>query len=99
MNYTDIKIPYTRSTEHKHFYGTKSDKTVVTREIPSEYNRNKTPYYPLFDDKNKKLYSDYKKLIKQETNTIFGGRLGDFKYYDMHQVIGAALKCVEGEVW
>ena len=99
VNYTDIKVPHTRSTEHKHFYGTKSDKTVVTKEIPAEYNRDKTPYYPLFDDKNKKLYSKYKKLIKNETDTIFGGRLGDFKYYDMHQVIASALKCVGEEVW
>jgi len=94
INYTDINVPYTRSTEHKHFYGTKSDKTIVTRELPIEYEKYRTPYYPMFDDKNKKLYMEYKKLINKETDTIFGGRLGDFKYYDMHQVIGSALKCV-----
>ena len=95
VNYTDVEIPYTRSTEHKHFYGTISDKTVVTREFPVECVRDKTPYYPLYDDKNKKLYLEYKKLMKKETDTIFGGRLGDFKYYDMHQVVGSALKKVD----
>ncbi|WP_291073132.1 UDP-galactopyranose mutase [Empedobacter sp. UBA5987] len=92
VNYTSKNEPYTRIIEHKHFeFGTQS-KTVVTKEYSLEASSNTEPYYPINDDENNELYRKYKKLADGEENVIFGGRLAEYKYYDMHQVIGSALK-------
>ncbi|MGL4865678.1 MAG: UDP-galactopyranose mutase [Cetobacterium sp.] len=97
INYTEREIPYTRIIEHKHFeYGT-GDKTVITREYPADWKIGDEPYYPVNNDKNNKLFEKYKELASKEKNIIFGGRLGNYKYYDMHQVIEAALETVEKE--
>lgn len=91
VNYTDDSVPWTRCVEHKHFIGNKTDKTIVTKEIPSEWNRTKTPYYPINDDKNMAIFNKYREKSMNEKNTIFGGRLSEYRYYDMHQVIGSAM--------
>lgn len=97
VNYTEYDIPYTRVIEHKHFeYGTQP-KTVITREYPATWNKGDEPYYPINDDKNNELYSNYKELADKEENIIFGGRLAQYKYYDMHHVIEQALNCVKKE--
>ena len=98
INYTEYEIPYTRIIEHKHFeYGTQP-KTVITKEYPSKWVKGEEPYYPMNDEKNNKLYAKYKLLAEKEKKVIFGGRLGMYKYYDMHNVIEEALKCAEGEL-
>lgn len=98
VNYTEYEVPYTRIIEHKHFeYGTQ-EKTVITREYPATWKKGDEPYYPMNDEKNNDLYSKYKALADQEKNVIFGGRLGLYKYYDMHNVIDEALKCVRKEL-
>jgi len=91
INYSDIEIPYTRIIEHKHFeFGTQQH-TIITREYPDVYSKNKIPYYPINDDKNNTMYKKYKELASQEKKILFGGRLSDYQYYDMHQIIGSAL--------
>ncbi|WP_413309842.1 UDP-galactopyranose mutase [Bacillus sp. 1P10SD] len=97
MNYTDRETPYTRIIEHKHFEFGKQDKTVITKEYPAEWSPGKEPYYPVNNDKNNLIYRKYKELAEKEDKIIFGGRLADYKYYDMHQVIGSALACVKKE--
>ncbi|MCD8499323.1 MAG: UDP-galactopyranose mutase, partial [Clostridiales bacterium] len=97
VNYTDRQTPYTRIIEHKHFEFGTQEKTVITREYPAEWKKGDEPYYPVNDDKNNALYLQYKALADQERNVIFGGRLADYKYYDMHQVIASALVRVEKE--
>jgi UDP-galactopyranose mutase len=95
VNYTDIEIPYTRIIEHKHFEFTNTDTTWITYEYPVEYNVKTTePYYPVNDLENNEKYNLYKSLADSEKNVIFGGRLAEYKYYDMHQVIASALKKV-----
>lgn len=105
VNYTEYEVPYTRIIEHKHFeYGCQggyggdgsgvSDKTVITREYPATWSRGEEPYYPMNDEKNNALYARYRELADQEEYVIFGGRLGMYRYYDMHQVVKEALKCV-----
>lgn len=95
VNYNEYEIPYTRIIEHKHFeYGTQ-EKTVITREYPSTWKKGDEPYYPMNDDKNNTLYAKYKALADDQDKVIFGGRLGMYKYFDMHHVIAEALKCVE----
>ena len=95
MNYTDLETPYTRTIEHKHFEFGDSDTTWVTHEYPVEYNAKTTePYYPVNDLENNQKYDLYKSLADSEKNVIFGGRLAEYKYYDMHQVIASALKKV-----
>ena len=105
VNYTEYEVPYTRIIEHKHFeYGCQggyggdgsgvSDKTVITREYPAAWSRGEEPYYPMNDEKNNALYARYRELADQEEYVIFGGRLGMYRYYDMHQVVKEALKCV-----
>jgi len=95
MNYTDLETPYTRTIEHKHFEFGDSDTTWVTHEYPVEYNAKTTePYYPVNDLENNQKYDLYKILADSEKNVIFGGRLAEYKYYDMHQVIASALKKV-----
>ncbi|MEY4433613.1 MAG: hypothetical protein RLZZ44_1747 [Bacteroidota bacterium] len=92
INYTESEIPYTRIIEHKHFeFGTQK-KTVITYEYPDEWSLGKESYYPVNDDKNNSIYNQYKKLSEKDKNVIFGGRLAEYKYYDMHQIIGSALK-------
>lgn len=91
VNYTEYEVPYTRVIEHKHFeYGTQP-KTVVTREYPKSWSKGDEPYYPMNDEKNAALYEKYRSLAMQEGNVIFGGRLGQYKYYDMDDTIEAAL--------
>ena len=97
VNYTDRETPWTRIIEHKWFEFGKDEngndlpKTVISREYSSEWKPGDEPYYPVNDEKNSTLYEEYKKLAEQEKNVIFGGRLGEYKYYDMDQVIAAAL--------
>lgn len=95
VNYTDYETPYTRIIEHKHFEFGTQPKTVVTREYPQKWVRGEEPYYPMNDDKNNGLYEKYKALADKETDVIFGGRLGQYKYYDMDDVIEAALSCAK----
>lgn len=95
VNYTDADTPYTRIIEHKHFeYGTQ-EKTVISREYSAEWKPGDEPYYPVNDDKNGDLYAKYKALADRETNVIFGGRLAEYKYYDMDKVILSALQKIE----
>lgn len=91
VNYTERNIPYTRVIEHKHFEFLKTPKTVISKEYPSEWRLGKEPYYPVNDEKNMKLFDRYNELAKKEKNVIFGGRLGEYKYYDMDKVIESAL--------
>ena len=104
MNYTDSETPYTRIIEHKWFEfglddeGNEIPKTVISREYSSEWKRGDEPYYPVNDDKNISLYNKYKELADREDNVIFGGRLGEYKYYDMDAVIASALKLSSKEL-
>ena len=92
VNYTDREIPYTRIIEHKHFeFGTQL-KTIISREYSAEWKLGDEPYYPVNDFRNNELYDKYRILTKEEDNVIFGGRLGEYKYYDMDKVIEVALK-------
>ncbi|MHA9741299.1 UDP-galactopyranose mutase [Robinsoniella peoriensis] len=95
VNYTEYDIPYTRIIEHKHFEYGKQDKTVITKEYPKQWEVGSEPYYPINDDKNGKLYDKYKEKAEKEENIIFGGRLAEYRYYDMHNVIEQALRCVD----
>ncbi len=92
VNYTESQVPYTRIIEHKHFeFGTQK-KTVITYEYPDEWSQGKESYYPINDNKNNAIYNQYKKLSEKDDSVIFGGRLAEYKYYDMHQIIASALK-------
>ena len=91
VNYTDSQTPYTRIIEHKWFEFRDQPKTVISREYSAEWKPGDEPYYPVNDDKNTALYAQYRKLAQQETKVLFGGRLGEYKYYDMDAVIAAAL--------
>ena len=92
VNYTEYEIPYTRIIEHKHFeFDVTSPKTVVSKEYPATWKRGDEPYYPVNDERNAVLYAKYKSLAEAETNVVFGGRLGTYKYFDMDDVIAAAL--------
>lgn len=97
INYTEFEVPYTRIIEHKHFDDTGTKKTVITREYPATWKRGDEPYYPMNDEKNNALYQEYVKLAKKTPHVIFGGRLGAYKYYDMHIVIKEALKTIKSE--
>ena len=92
VNYTDRETPYTRVIEHKHFEFGTQPKTVITREYPADWEEGMEPYYPVNDEKNQDLYSRYAKLAEKEERVIFGGRLAEYKYYDMDKVIASALK-------
>ena len=98
VNYTKEDIPYTRIIEHKHFEYANTDTTIVSKEYPCEWKIGDEAYYPINDDKNIKLYEAYRELADKEENLIFGGRLGEYKYYDMDKVILAALELVEKEL-
>ena len=97
VNYTEREVPYTRIIEHKHFEFGRQPKTVISREYSSEWSVGMEPYYPVNDEKNNTLFEAYKKLAEKESRVIFGGRLGNYKYYDMDKVIAAALETVEAE--
>ena len=92
VNYTDAATPYTRIIEHKHFTFGTQPKTVVSREYSVEWKPGDEPYYPINDERNTALYAAYKELAQAEKNVIFGGRLGEYRYYDMDAVIAAALE-------
>ena len=96
VNYTEREIPYTRIIEHKHFEDSQSPVTVISKEYPTEWTPELEPYYPINDEKNEKLLASYKKLAVNK-NVLFGGRLGDYKYYDMDKVIAKALADVKKE--
>ena len=98
VNYTDAETPYTRIIEHKHFEFGNQEKTIITKEHSKTWEKGDEPYYPVNNDRNNHLYKSYKKLADDQGNVIFGGRLGHYRYYDMHQVIGAALQCVRNEL-
>ena len=91
INYTEYEVPYTRIIEHKHFENTASTKTVITKEYPDTWDKGKEPYYPVNDENNNNLYNKYKELSLKSNKVIFGGRLGQYKYYDMDKVISEAL--------
>ena len=97
VNYTEREIPYTRIIEHKHFaFGTQSG-TVITKEYPAEWKKGDEPYYPVNNEKNNALYEAYRELAEKEENVLFGGRLGQYRYYDMDKTIAEALKMAEKE--
>ena len=104
VNYTDRETPWTRIIEHKWFEFGKGEngndlpKTIISREYSSEWKPGDEPYYPVNDEKNSALYAEYKKLADAEDKVIFGGRLGEYKYYDMDQVIAAALDLCDSEL-
>lgn len=104
VNYTDRETPWTRIIEHKWFTfgkdeeGNSLEKTIISREYSSEWQPGEEPYYPLNDERNNQLYQEYKKLAEKETKVIFGGRLGEYKYYDMDAVIAGALECARKEL-
>ncbi len=98
VNFTDIETPYTRIIEHKWFEPNDQPKTVISREYSTEWSVGDEPYYPVNDDKNGALYLEYKKLANNELKVIFGGRLGEYKYYDMDAVIDSALKMCKKEL-
>ena len=97
VNYTDRETPYTRIIEHKHFEFGKQEKTVITREYPASWKLGDEPYYPMNDEWNNNLFQKYRELAEKEEKVIFGGRLGQYKYYDMDDVIEQALLCAEWE--
>lgn len=92
VNYTEREVPYTRVIEHKHFEFGQQEKTVISREYSSEWTVGMEPYYPVNDEKNNALFEKYRELADKEENVIFGGRLGNYRYYDMDKVIAAALE-------
>lgn len=99
VNYTDAEVPYTRIIEHKHFEFGTQPVTIITREYPVPWKPGKEPFYPVNDDKNQQLYQRYVELASQTThNVIFGGRLGEYKYYNMDQVIRSALDMARKEL-
>lgn len=97
VNYTEREVPYTRIIEHKHFEFGQQPDTVITREYPREWKRGDEPYYPVNDEKNAALYQKYLRLAAGQKNVLFGGRLGQYQYYDMDKVIAAALQMAEKE--
>ena len=98
LNYTEREVPYTRIIEHKHFEFGQQEKTVISREYSSEWKVGMEPYYPVNNEQNNARFEAYKKLAEKEENVIFGGRLGNYQYYDMDKVIEAALALVKKEL-
>ena len=95
MNFCEREIPYTRVIEHKHFVFGDQPKTVITREYPADWQVGMRPYYPVNDEKNQALYRQYRQLADAEQQVVFGGRLGQYQYYDMDKVVAAALAMAE----
>ena len=91
MNFNDSDIPYTRIIEHKHFEFGKQEHTIITKEFSEKWTKEKEAYYPINNDENQKIYQKYKELSIKDSNIIFGGRLAEYKYYDMHQIVASAL--------
>lgn len=98
VNYTEREVPYTRIIEHKHFEFGKQPKTVISREYSSEWKPGIEPYYPINNEENNSLFAKYRELADKEEKVIFGGRLGNYKYYDMDKVIEAALDLVKEQL-
>lgn len=98
VNYTERQVPYTRIIEHKHFEFGTGEGTVITREYPADWKRGDEPYYPINDERNNRLFAEYCELAKKEENVLFGGRLGQYRYYDMDKVIEAALDMAASEL-
>jgi UDP-galactopyranose mutase len=98
VNYTEAAVPYTRIIEHKHFEFGSQPTTVITREYPDGWGQGKEPYYPVNDQKNGQLYARYKQLADMEKRVLFGGRLAEYRYYDMDQVIVEALRAAKAEL-
>ena len=98
VNYTEYEIPYTRIIEHKHFEFGTQEKTVISYEYPVAWKKGDEPYYPLNDDTNNELVAKYKALADKETRVVFGGRLAEYRYYDMHQVVASALDAVLSQI-
>ena len=98
VNYTEYEIPYTRIIEHKHFEFADTKKSVITYEYPAAWKKGDEPYYPMNDDRNNALYAKYRELADKEERVIFGGRLGQYRYYDMHQVVACALEDTQREL-
>ncbi|MBQ7066424.1 MAG: UDP-galactopyranose mutase [Lachnospiraceae bacterium] len=98
VNYTEREVPYTRIIEHKHFEFGNQLSTIITKEYPATWKKGDEPYYPINDEKNSDLYEQYKQLADKEVNVLFGGRLGQYKYYDMDKVIESALQMVTEEM-
>ena len=98
VNYTERQVPYTRIIEHKHFEFGTGKGTVITKEYPADWKRGDEPYYPINDDRNNALFAKYQELAAKEKNVLFGGRLGQYRYYDMDKVIAAALEMVKGQL-
>lgn len=92
FNYPSLEVPWTRIIEHKHFTKIKTDTTVITKEIPTTWSREKVPYYPINDVKNTEIYNKYRDRADSQKDVIFGGRLSEYRYYDMHQVIASAIQ-------
>lgn len=97
INYTEREVPYTRIIEHKHFEFGKGDGTLITREYPADWHPGDEPYYPVNNERNNALYRKYQELASKEKNVLFGGRLGQYKYYDMDKVIEAAWEMCEAQ--
>ena len=97
VNYTEREVPYTRIIEHKHFEFGTGEGTIITREYPADWKRGDEPYYPINDERNNTLFAQYQELAAKEKNVLFGGRLGQYRYYDMDKVIEAALQMAEQE--
>ncbi len=97
VNYTEREVPYTRIIEHKHFEFGQGEGTIITREYPATWQKGDEPYYPINDERNNQLFAEYQKLAAKEENVLFGGRLGQYRYYDMDKVMEAALEMVERE--
>ena len=95
VNYTEREVPYTRIIEHKHFDHVITKHTVISKEYPKDWKIGDEPYYPVNDNKNMDLFKSYREKAKLESSVIFGGRLAEYKYYDMHQVIRSALNCIK----
>jgi len=94
INYPELDVPWTRIIEHKHFTKVKTDHTIITKEIPTVWDKKQIPCYPINDNGNQMKYENYRNLADSHKNVIFGGRLADYRYYDIHQVIGSAIsKC------
>ena len=98
MNYTEREVPYTRMIEHKHFEFGTQPVTYVTKEYPADWQPGEEAYYPINNERNQNLYQRYADLAAKEENVIFGGRLAEYKYYDMDDVIKSALACAKEEV-
>lgn len=98
VNYTEYEVPYTRIIEHKHFEFGTQDKTVISREYPAAWKKGDEPYYPVNNEKNNMLYHSYEEIAKEEKKVIFGGRLGTYKYMDMHHVVAEALRVTKEEL-